>query len=152
MRIALSIFALIALSLPAAAQPAVPTADEIMKVLNYYNDGTDQGPILVEATLCGEKIDRKTKQCAAPVAGSAEKGKTVELLMRWFVPKTGKYDDIRIEWIHNGEVRRTSDLKLTGSMNYRTWKAKTLGKAGDWEVRIRRGENQMKSIKVSVAE
>jgi len=142
------VFLFVALAVPAVAQPAVPSADEINKVLNYFNDGKDTGPILVEAALCG-KVDRKTKECTDPVTDKTEAKKTVELLMRWFVPKDGVYDDIRIEWIHEGEVRLTSDLKITTAYNYRTWKAKTLKKEGAWEIRIRRGDDEIKTIKVT---
>ena len=98
-------------------------------------------------------MNRKTKECENPVGDTAEKA-TYELKMRWFVPKDGTYDDIRIEWVHEGEVRRTSDLKLTASMNYRTWKAKGLKKPGKWEVRISRkigGEKvDIKTIAVNI--
>ena len=144
------IVASLTLALPALAQTA-PTAEEINKVMDYYKNGQDQGPILLEAVLCG-KVDRKTKECQDPVGQSVAAKSKVELKMRWFVPKEGKYDDIRIEWAHNGEIRRTSDLKLSGSMNYRTWKAKTLSKVGDWEVRIRRGDKMIKTLKVSATE
>lgn len=131
----------------ALAEP--PDNASISLVVDYFYGPTDADPILYDARLC-TKVDRKTKKCVAEVGEGSTKGQTVELLTNWFAPKGSKYDDVRVEWIHEGELRKTSDITVSGALRYRTWKAKTLTKKGTWEIRVRRGEKILKSFKVNV--
>jgi hypothetical protein len=141
-----------------AALAAPPTAEEINRVMDHFNNGKDAGPVLLELTPC-LKVDKKPgedrKSCVEPVAGPVPRKSVLNVWMRWFVPKGQKYDGMDVQFVHGGEVRETKDLTIdvdTGSTNYGVYKASTLSKPGEWEVRIRVKGTVVGTAKVTVAE
>src|SRR5438445_13514796 len=137
-----------------AATPALaaaPTADEIKKVEDYYENGKADGPVLLEFTPC-LKVDKKPgeehKSCLEPAGASVKAGKTVNAWMRWFVPKGGKYEDLSVQFKFGGEARATKDFSVTESRSYGIYLGSTLAKAGDWEIVVRKGETVVASAKI----
>jgi hypothetical protein len=130
-------------AMPPPPPPPAPTADEIKRVTDYYYKGADSGPVLLEMLLC-TKVVKNTEgklSCEADIGGAASKGTSVSAFVRFFAPKGGKYEDVRIKFVHNGEMRKMDDItvveSLTGSATYKTV---ALTKAGTWEVQVTRGD------------
>ena len=147
--------ALFLVATPALAAP--PTPDEVNRVMEYFNTGAADGPILLELTPClkvGKKEGEERMSCLEPVSGAVKKKTVVNAWTRWFVPKDGKYEDLSFQFLLGGEPRETKDLSLekgstTGNGAY---KAATLGKAGEWEIKVRRGDKVLATTKVTVTE
>ena len=142
--------ALSLLSSPALADEA-PTASEIKKVMDFFRNGQGKGPVLVDLVPC-LKVDRpapgKKKDCLEGVADEVPKGTVVNAFTRWFVPEGDTYE-LTFEWLHEGEVVSSGTVTVEGSFGYGTWKAKSLTKAGAWEVRVKRGDDVLGSAKMT---
>jgi hypothetical protein len=147
-----------ALFVPLAARgqaPAAPSADEVKKVIEYYNNGKDVGPVLGELKPCLTVDTKKGSatqwDCTEPVTGKVKKGVVVNAWMNWLVPKDAKYEDITVQWLHEGTVRTTQDLSLKNpAVGSRTYLALTAGKAGKWEIKILRDNKELGSAKFEV--
>ena len=136
--------------------PVAPTGDEVKKVLEYFNNGKDSGPVLAELKPC-LTVESKNKtapnflECTEPVSGKVKKGASVSAWMNWLVPKDGKYEDLSIQWICDGVVRTTQDLSLKmPQIGSRTWMSATANKAGKWEIKILQGAKELGSAKFEV--
>jgi hypothetical protein len=140
---------------PAAAPPPpAPTADEIKRVTAYYLKGAAAGPILLELTLCSEigKNDEGKMACGPELPASIKKGDAITAFVKLFAPKGGKYEDLKVKFLLDGEVRTTADFTVTESWTgYGNYKKTTASKAGTWEVQVLRGEVVLASKKVSVS-
>ena len=140
----------------ATALAAPPTAEEVNRVMDYFNTGKDGGPILLELAPC-MKIDKKPgedrKSCIEPVAGPVAKKSVVNAWMRWFVPKGMKYEDLKVQFVHAGEVHDTKDFSIdtdAGSTNYGIYKAASMSKPGEWEIRVKFKDAVVGTAKVTV--
>ena len=142
----------------AAAAPArdvaVPSAAEASKVLDYYYYGKDKGPLLLTLVACTKvdaAKDSPTKnECIEPVTGPVKKGTTVHAWTSWMVPEGGSYEDVVIQYIFEGQVRTTADVKLSGGYRARTWRASTLAKPGKWDIKVLRGTTELGTASVTV--
>ncbi len=138
----------------APAAPATPTADEIKRVLDYQDNGKDRGPVLLELTPC-LKVDL-TKgsptqyNCVDPVGGPIKKNTTVNAWVAFFCPKGGSYDDLSIQFLHEGQVRQTADVKVEGFSRTRTFRSHQFGKPGKWQIKVLRGDKELASTNVTV--
>jgi hypothetical protein len=147
--------AVVAVPCIARGQVAAPTSEEVKKVIEYYNNGKDQGPILADLKPC-LAVDQKKGSptfldCEDPVAGKVKKGTAVNAWMNWLVPKEGKYEELAVQWSYEGVVRTTQDLKLTISgTTIRTWVASTPNKVGRWEIKVLQGTKELGSAKFEV--
>ncbi|HEY1101347.1 MAG TPA: hypothetical protein VGF99_20585 [Myxococcota bacterium] len=128
---------------PTAPPPPAPSAAEIQRVTNYFLNGKDAGPILIELSLCADakkNADGKLA-CEGPLPDTIKKGDSITAFVKFFGPKGGKYDDIKIRFLLGGEVRSTSDFTVTESWTgYSNYKKTTASKAGLWEVELLRGD------------
>lgn len=139
---------------PSGPPPAAPTADEIKRVTDYFLRGKDVGPILLDFIACKktDKVDGKLA-CVEPTGPSAKKGDPLIAYVKFFAPKGGKYEDLKIKFIWNGEVRSTSDFTVTEAWTgYSNYKQTTASKPGTWEMQVLRGETVLSSQKVTVTE
>ena len=140
---------------PAGPPPPAPSADEIRKVTDYYLRGKDVGPVLIELVICkkmGKGADGKSV-CEEKHGDSIKKGDPLIAFTRFFVPKGGKYEDLKVKFLLNGEVRSTSDFTLQESWTgYGNSKQTTASKAGSWESLVLRGDTQLATAKVTVTE
>lgn len=129
----------------APAEPPLPPppAEEIKRVLEYQELGKDRGPALLDVMPC-LKIDQ-TKgsptyfNCLEPITGPVKKDTMVIVWSQWFCPKGGKYDDLSIQWLYEGQVRSTVDVSIEGLARVRNWRQYRLGKVGKWQVKILKG-------------
>src|SRR4051812_46408553 len=96
---------------PPAGPVETPTQAEARKVINYYYQGKDQGPVLVELKACLKlepaRDNLQRSDCLETVNGPVKKGTTVSAWTLWMVPEGGNYDDVFIQVSHEGLVRST---------------------------------------------
>ena len=137
----------------------VPTAVEIKKVQDYMENGKDKGPVLMEVVACLNVDNKKGSatafDCIEPVNGPVKKGTMVHVWTSWALPKGGKYEDITVQWLHEGSVRSTSDIAFEGSEKWsnpraRTWKSSNMSKTGKWEMKVQREGKELGSVSVTV--
>jgi hypothetical protein len=137
---------------PPGPPPPAPTADEVKKVTEYYLKGVGGGPILMESVLCAkaERVEGKLA-CLEKLPATIKKGDPIIAYVKFFVPKGGKYEDLKVKFLLNGEVRSTSDFTLTESWTgYANYKQATAQKPGTWEVQVLRGETVLAKHSVIV--
>lgn len=123
--------------------PPAPTAAEIQKVTNYFLNGKEGGPILMELSFCADvKKNAEGKlACVDPLGDTIKTGETIAAFVKLFAPKGGKYEDIKLRFLLNGEVRSTSDFTVTEAWTgYGNYKKSTASKPGTWEVEVLRGD------------
>lgn len=129
---------------------AVPDADMVKEVIDYYYQGQEQGPILMEAKIC------KTVEALECVEGiepsSFPLGETIKVWMRFLVPKGATYDDILVEYRYEGTPWRVQPHKVESSIRYRVVDSFKLNKAGNWAITVRKGPNTLKTFDVRVTE
>ncbi|MEW5740464.1 MAG: hypothetical protein AB1938_16170 [Myxococcota bacterium] len=139
---------------PATPPAPPPPADEIKRVMDYQENGKDRGPALLELTPCTKVDNTKgsptANTCIEPVTGPVKKGTTVFAWTLWFCPKDGKYEDVSIQFLHEGQVRSTVDVTIQGLARTRTWRGYSLTKPGKWEIKILRGTQELGATSVTV--
>ena len=132
-----------------SAAAAAPTAKMIKEVVDYYYNGQAQGPILTEAKLCKAVKDF---ECTEPIDPAAvKKGETINVWMRFFVPKGASYDDILVEYKYDGIPRRLTPHTIESSIRYRLVDKSTVDKAGNWTITVKKGITKLKDFKITVA-
>jgi len=137
----------------AAPPPPAPTDEEIKRVTNYYLKGKDGGPVLMDFVLCAEigKNEEGKTACTAELPATIKKGDSIAAFVKFFAPKAGKYEDLKIKFLLDGEVRTTSDFTVSESWTgYSNFKKSTASKAGSWEIQVLRGETVLATKKVAV--
>ena len=70
--------------------------------------------------------------------------------MQFFVPKGGTYDDIFVEYKHEGVPRNLSAHNVEGSIRYRLVDAYKLNKLGKWTITIKKGLTVLRTFDVNV--
>lgn len=130
-----SLLLLAPFALPAfAAEP--PTAAEVRKVMQYYQDGTDV--TLVESKFCSgvEKSGENKNECSAEVpANTIFQGDKSLLWMNFFVPGDEKAN-VLIQFKYKGKAIKSDEMTLSSAVRYRTWRSLATKKSGSWEVAI----------------
>lgn len=140
---------------PAAPAEPPPSAEMIKKVVDYLENGKDRGPALLDVIPC-LKIDN-TKgsptqfQCTEPVTGPVPKNTTVYAWLQWYCPKEGKYEDVQIQFLHEGQVRNTVDVPVSGFGRTRGWRGLNMTKVGKWTIKITRGDKELGSATLDIA-
>ena len=129
---------------------AAPTAKVVKEVVAYYYNGQKEGPILTEAKLCQSVKDLECTELSSP--NSISKGETLSVWMQFFVPKGASYDDIMVEYKHEGIPWRLTPHKIEGSIRYRLVDKSKLDKPGNWTITVKRGINKLDEFKVKVVE
>jgi hypothetical protein len=132
-----------------------PTPAEAKKVIDYYYNGKAKGPVLVELKACtkvdpGNNNSPYKNECLEAVAGPIKKGTNVHAWSLWLVPDGGTYEDVILQFVFDGQVRSSMDIKLTTSLRSRTWRTSPLTRAGKWELRAVRGDTVLGSTSVTV--
>ncbi|MFZ5440628.1 MAG: hypothetical protein ACOZQL_11515 [Myxococcota bacterium] len=155
---AVSSFAFAQEAAPAAPTGPVeppPPADMIKKVVDYLENGKDRGPALLDVIPCVKVDNTKGSptqfQCIEPVNGSVKKGTTVFAWLQWYCPKDGKYEDVQVQFLHEGQVRQTIDVPVSGFGRTRGWRGANMAKVGKWTIKVSRGDKELGSTTVDVA-
>jgi hypothetical protein len=152
------VFALLAQA-PDVAMPApmptppAPSAAEIKRVTDYYVHGVEGGPVLLDFQLC-TKVSKGADNklfCESEFGATTKKGAAVSAFLRFFAPKGGKYEDVRVKFVHNGELRKMDDITVTESWTgSSTYKTAALSKPGAWEIQVTRGDVVLASKTIQV--
>ena len=145
-RIVVGLALLLALN---SAAVAAPSAKMIREVVDYYYNGQAKGPILAEAKLCKSV---KNYECTETInSANVKKGETINVWMRFFVPKGANYDDIFVEYKYDGIPRRLTPHAIESSIRYRLVDKSKVDKAGNWTITVKKGITKLKEFKISVA-
>ncbi|MFA0465410.1 hypothetical protein AB4524_00730 [Vibrio breoganii] len=67
--------------------------------------------------------------------------------MAYLVPKGESVDNILVQSSMNGLTRESHQVKVEGSIRYRTWKPVTFTKAGQWQVTVIEDADQVNLLK-----
>jgi hypothetical protein len=105
---------------------AAPAPKAVKEVVDYFYNGQADGPILTDAKLC--------KSIAALECEAA-----LHVWMQFFVPKGAVYDDIIVEYKHEGVPRHLKARGVEGSIRYRVVDKFKVDKPGKWTVTIKKG-------------
>jgi len=134
----------------AVSVAAAPPADLVKQVIDYYYQGQNEGPVLVDATLCKVVHDLECKNALA--GGSLPEGETINVWLQFFVPEDAVYDDIMVEYTHEGVPRRLTPYTIKGSIRYRVVDRHKLNKTGDWKITVKKGTQALKTFNLKVTE
>ncbi len=127
---------------------AAPKASVVKKVIDYFYNGQEEGPILVESKLC-KTI--KSLNCEEVIDSNVISiGDPVKVWAQFFVPKGGIYDDIFVEYKHEGVPRHLTARKVEGSIRYRFVDTYKPDKIGKWTITIKKGLTDLKSFDIEV--
>jgi hypothetical protein len=127
---------------------AAPEAQKIREVVDYFYNGQKEGPVLIDSKLC---TNIKDLECRDQLAqNSISMGESVKVWMQFFVPKGDSYDDIFVEYKHNGTPRNLQAHKVEGSIRYRLVDSYKPDKVGDWTITIKRGSKSLKMLNFKV--
>ena len=127
---------------------AAPPAKMVKEVVDYFYEGQTDGPILTDAELCKTVKSFNCEEPADPKAFSA--GEPARIWMQFFVPKGGTYDDIFVEYKHEGVPRNLAAHKVEGSIRYRLVDSYKLNKLGKWTITIKKGLTVLRTFEVNV--
>jgi hypothetical protein len=129
---------------------AAPPAETIKAVVDYYYEGGDEGPVLVDSKLCTEIQDLEcVGEVNPPTVGV---GDTMIVWMHFFVPKGVTSDDIMVEYAHEGVPRWLKPHKVESSIRYRVVNRYQLKKAGKWAIVIKKGTTPLHRFDIDVVE
>ncbi len=127
---------------------AAPPAKMVKDVVDYFYNGQNEGPILTDAKLC-KSI--KALDCEEEIDPKAvDPGTLINVWMQFFVPKGASYDDIMVEYTHDGIPRHLTAHKVEGSIRYRVVDKYKLEKPGKWTITIKKGLTNLKEFKIDV--
>ena len=129
---------------------AAPKASVVKEVVDYFYNGQEEGPILVESKLC-KTI--KSLDCEVAMDSSVISiGEPVQVWAQFFVPKGGIYDDIFVEYKRDGIPRHLNARKVEGSIRYRFVDTYKPDKIGKWTITVKKGLTALKSFDIEVIE
>ena len=129
---------------------AAPPPDTIKGVVDYFYNGREEGPVLVDSKLCAEVQDM---ECVSEIdPASVGVGDTLNVWMQFFVPKEADSDDIMVEYAHEGVPRRLTPNKVEPSIRYRVINRYQLNKTGKWAIVIKKGTTPLQRFDVDVIE
>jgi hypothetical protein len=135
-------------------QPPPPPADEIKRVLDYYYNGKDRGPALVELKAClkvdSAKGSPTSNECLEEVKGPVKRDTTIHGWSLWYLPEGANYDNVSLQFVFGDEVRSTIDLKLNSVGRTRTWRSTTVSKKGKWTIKVKDGAKELGSTSFTV--
>ncbi len=127
---------------------AAPEAKQIREVVDYFYNGQKEGPVLIDAKLCKSIKDFECQDQLE--ANTLSMGESVKVWMQFFIPKGESYDDIFVEYKHNGIPRNLQAHKVEGSIRYRLVDSYKPDKIGDWTVTIKRESKSLKMLNFKV--
>lgn len=131
-----------------------PVSKEVKKVVDYYYNGKAKGPLLVDFVPCLKvNLDPKSSSqysCKTRAKGSLKKGTKISAWTNWLVPEKGNYDDIMIQFVHDGIVRSTQDITLNAGIRKRAFRTIALNKTGKWQIKVLRNRKVIASAKLKV--
>lgn len=115
----------------------IPTADEILKVSEYFYKGSPEDIVLADLRICGDivKKGKNKNECLNQKESLRAKTKNY-LWMHFAAPKGVKVDKLIVHFNHGNLTHFAKPIAITGSLRYRVWTPFWLKHAGQWEVKI----------------
>jgi hypothetical protein len=129
---------------------AGPPPKAVKEVVDYFYSGQAQGPILTDAKLCKSIAALECETAIDPKAVAL--GEVIHVWMQFFVPKGAMYDDIIVEYKHEGVPRHLKARSVEGSIRYRVVDKFKLDKPGKWTITIKKGTANLKAFNFTVVE
>jgi len=129
---------------------AGPPAKAVKEVVDYFYSGQAEGPILTDAKLCKSIAALECEAAIDPKAVAL--GEVMHVWMQFFVPKGAMYDDIFVEYKHEGVPRHLKARSVEGSIRYRVVDKFKLDKPGKWTITIKKGTANLKAFNFTVVE
>ena len=129
---------------------AAPPAKSVKEVVDYFYSGQQEGPILIDSNLCKSIKDLECEQALEPTAVAL--GDLIQVWMQFFVPKGGVYDDILVEYKHEGVPRNLNAHKVESSIRYRVVDKYKVDKPGKWTITIKKGLTNLKEFQITVTQ
>ena len=137
-----------------SAWAVTPSSRDVKKVTDYFLSGKKQGPILTDFSACltVEKSKKSSRryECTKTAPAKVKVGTAVSAWSSWLVPQNGLYDDVMIQFVHDGIVRNTMDVKLNEGFRKRAYRTKVLNKVGQWKINIMRNRKILATTNLSV--
>lgn len=127
---------------------AAPASKIVKDVVDYFYNGQEEGPILTDSKLCKSMKALECEEAIDPKAVSL--GALINVWMQFFVPKGASYDDIIVEYKHEGVPRNLTAHKIESSIRYRVVDKYKVDKPGKWTITIKRGVTNLKDFKIEV--
>jgi hypothetical protein len=116
---------------------AAPAPKAVKEVVDYFYNGQADGPILTDAKLCKSIAALECEAAIDPKSFTV--GEVLHVWMQFFVPKGAVYDDIIVEYKHEGVPRHLKARGVEGSIRYRVVDKFKVDKPGKWTVTIKKG-------------
>ena len=127
---------------------AAPKASVVKEVVDYFYNGQEEGPILVESKLCKTIKSLNCEEVMDSIVISM--GDPIKVWAQFFVPKGAVYDDIFIEYKHEGVPRHLKARKVEGSIRFRMVDTYKPDKIGKWTITIKKGLTDLKTFDIEV--
>ena len=127
---------------------AAPAPKAVKEVVDYFYNGQADGPILTDAKLCKSIAALECEAAIDPKAVAL--GEVLHVWMQFFVPHGATYDDIIVEYKHEGVPRHLTAYKVRGSIRYRVADRYKVDKPGKWTITIKRGVTSLKEFAITV--
>lgn len=121
------------------AAHAKPSPEEVKRVVDYYQNGKDQGVVLADVKLC-EAVPTEGElknECQGerdPLALTV--GEPVTVWMMFMVPSGMDQQDIMLQLNYQGLTRAVEKATVASSLRYRVWRKVTLDRPGEWTASI----------------
>lgn len=128
---------------------AKPSADEVNKVVDFYNNGKDEGIVLGDIKLCeGIGKDGAAKnECENEIdPASLKAGQSVMVWMNFMVPMGVQEQEIMLQFNHQGVTREVEKVTVSSAMRYRVWRKVKFDRAGDWKANIIHDNGQTSEV------
>lgn len=140
---------------PKKPELPAPNVEHIRQVYAYHFQGQGRPPILVDLLPCWEvdtKKDSETRyDCLKPVDGPVELNSNISAWTTWLVPRGEEPKGLSVQFIHEGVVRQTKDLTVSGSsVRARAFTSAKLNKAGRWSVVVLSGAKELGRAELTV--
>ena len=134
--------------------PPVPPRDEIRRSLDYYFNGKNSPPALVDFIPCLkvdiQKSSETYSQCLEIAKNSVPLYTRINLWTMWYLPQGSEYEGVILQVFWGEQLRLTEDYRLKTSGRFRTWRTVNLNRKGTWTFKIVQGSQEMDSLKLSV--
>lgn len=126
------LFIFFALSSADVNAQTILTSDAAKSFIDFYFNGQGQGVVLADIKLCTEIEENECSGEVSPIA--LQQGETYMLWMMYVVPQGDEIEDIIVQYNSGGITRKSGQVSVKGSIRYRTWKAFTPNRAGNWDI------------------
>jgi len=124
---------------PALMAAAKPSADEVNKILEFYDNGYQLGPVIAEAKLCNDvsREGDEKNNCSSVIDGnSLSVNQNAYVWLKMIVPKGVSREKLIVQFNYNDVTRKVREVNVNAGFRFRTWTKFALDREGSWTVRV----------------